>query len=61
MTSLNPYVSTHPSICKIKKHFKHIEPFTFSYFGESKVSKYVDKLHVKKATSADKISSRILM
>ena len=40
--------NSHPSFCKIKENFKQIEPFSFSYIEESKVSKYMDKLHVKK-------------
>ena len=52
--------NNHPSICKIKENFEQTKPFTFTYIGESKVSKYMDKLNVKKATGADKISGNIL-
>ena len=34
--------------------------FSFSTVDESKVSKYIDKLHIKKATGVDKISCKIL-
>ena len=52
--------NNHPSVCKIKENFEQTELFTFSYIDKIKVSKYMDKLHVKTATGADKISGKIL-
>ena len=52
----------HPSICKIRENIKEDKSFSFSIHvvTESKVSKLIDKLQVKKATGADKLSCKIL-
>ena len=52
--------TTHPSICKIRENIKEDKSFSFSIVTESKVSKLIDKLQVKKATGADKLSCKIL-
>ena len=52
--------TTHPSICKIKENNTDEKSFNFSMIDEGQISKHIDKLHVKKATGVDKISSKII-
>ncbi|MCU7801455.1 MAG: reverse transcriptase family protein, partial [gamma proteobacterium symbiont of Lucinoma myriamae] len=50
----------HPNINKIKENVQVSESFQFSEVSTNTVSKYIDKLNVKKATGVDKISCKIL-
>ena len=52
--------TTHPSICKIRENIKEDKSLSFSIVTESKVSKLIDKLQLRKATGADKLSCKIL-
>ena len=52
--------TTHPSIYKIKENNTDEKSFNFSMIDEGQISKHIDKLHVKKATGVDKISSKII-
>ena len=52
--------ATHPSICHIRENLQEDKSFSFSIVDESKISKSIDKLQVKKATGVDKLSCKIL-